>query len=85
MRAHMELEEQDKVVVVLPSRWDKKPEWYRQCLINIEYPDLHGGYTNGITQWFKTHYDADLCWHGTAWSIEFPTRETYMECVLTWS
>jgi hypothetical protein len=81
----MELTKQSRVVIVLPSSWDEKPLWYRQCLTNIEYPDLHGGYTNFITQWFKTHYDADLCWHGAAWSIEFPNRETYMECVLTWS
>jgi len=90
MCAHMELKQEQKVVIVLPFSWDEKPTWYRNCVTSIQYPDRHRGHRSILVQWFRTHCNAELCWNDGDWRhsashIEFPDQETYTQCVLTWS
>ena len=91
-RNNLVLTEHDKVVVVLPFSWEEKPTWYRNCVISIACSTSynHDGTLHAVlVKWFKTHYDAELRWLGgdwrSTWRMEFPNRENYMECVLTWS
>ena len=86
------LTEHDKVVVVLPLSLEEKPTWYRNCVISIACSTSynHDGTLHDVLyKWFKTQYDAEFFWPAggglDSWSIVFPNRETYMECVLTWS
>lgn len=84
----MELTQEQKVVIVLPFSWDEKPTWYRNCVTSIRYRDMHGDHYDILVQWFRTHYNAELCWNDGdrgAWRIEFPDQETFTQCVLTWS
>jgi len=63
MCAHMELTQEQKVVIVLPFSWDEKPTWYRNGVTSIRYPDRHGDHYDILVQWFRTHYNAELCWN----------------------
>lgn len=40
------------------------------------FEKLHG--------WFEHHYDA-TCVFEKSWTITFPNKETYLQCLLTWS
>ena len=79
MSAHMEL---NKPVVV---DLDQDPAWFRNCVKSIYRPEL--GYweqIDVIRQWFLNRYSAD--YQGPyPYRLTFPSREKYLECLLTWS
>lgn len=75
----------DKIVVMLPLSWDEKPQWYRKFVTSIEWKiDQYGDYPHdALVQWFKNKYNAELYLQESC--IWFPDKETYTQCVLTWS
>jgi hypothetical protein len=69
-------------VVVLVHPW---PIWFRNALASMprERRDAYQQ-RRYIQEWWLARYDAQL---GTLeqLTLTFPNRETYMQCVLTWS
>jgi hypothetical protein len=62
---------------------DEMPAWYLNCVASIYSTEL--GYwqqLDVIRQWFLSRYGADYV---RPYHLTFPSREKYLECLLTWS
>ena len=85
----MELTEGEQVLVELPREWEEKPTWFSNFVTNIEWDQtLTLMKSNKVTkEWFLTKYDATFEWDSSrrCWTLVFPNRETYLQCLLTWS
>jgi len=90
----MELEQ--PYTVTLSDTWSKCPTWWHNIIYHIDQEHLGhkhklsmavSVYLDILSSWFQEHYNARYCPGG--WSelsqLHFPNRETYLECVLTWS
>lgn len=75
----------EPVVVRLPVPW---PSWFSNAQTSIPNESFDAVERRQIYKdWWLARYGVSLDFDGQngRWLMKFPDRETYVQCVLTWS
>jgi len=83
--------------VTLDGTWSNCPTWWHNIIHHIDREHLGhqhklsmavSAYVDTLSNWFLEHYNTRYCpggWSEPEGQLHFPNRETYLQCVLTWT